>query len=101
MAASGPVGSGADTAGRDAANPGDRGALSRQPSLQRFGQSCRGDRFRDVAVHPRFQAPFPIALQSVGCHGDDWDLVVHDVRLRIADAARGLHAVHLGHLHVH
>ena len=61
--------------------------------------SSRADRLRHVVVHPRREARFAILLHRVRRHRDD-----AGPRLRrpaLADPARGVETVQLGHLHVH
>ena len=68
--------------------------------VDRVEESFRPDRFRDVTVHARGQAPLAIALHRVRGHADDRH-VGAGLRLQPADGRSRLEAVHLRHLHVH
>ncbi len=54
-----------------------------------------------VVVHAGFQALLPDFVVGVGGHGHDGDVGLFHASLAGADDARGLDAVHAGHLDVH
>ena len=67
---------------------------------------CLSERLDDVAVHTRFDAPFPVAGHGMRRERDDGQPRVAGrealaARLQIADRARGAEAIHLRHLAVH
>ena len=64
----------------------------RRPEIVRF------DRFGDVRVHPRREAPIAVRLHRIRRHRDDREVLEARVT---ADLAGGRHAVHHRHLHVH
>src|SRR5262249_38004577 len=72
--------------------------LARGGAGERIDECVDADRLREVIVHAGGQALVAVALHRVGRHR-------HDARPRAIapanDLARGLQAVHLGHLHVH
>ena len=72
--------------------PTPRGALERRH------QVLDPDRFHDVVVHAGRQEPLAIALHRLGGHRDDPRPLAGPPAFE--DAARGLDAVHLRHLHV-
>jgi len=57
-------------------------------------------RLRDVAIHPCGQASLLVALDRVGCHGDDRQ-VPAGVLFSSPYGGGGLEPIHLRHLHVH
>ena len=58
------------------------------------------NRLGDVVVHPRRQAPFPIAAHGMRGHRDDGNVRV-GTAFGGANGGRRFESVHLGHLHVH
>ena len=72
------------------------------PSADAIGihQLVDAQRFRDILVHSRGQAPFSVALHRVCGHRDD-GCVTPGFAFEIANLFRGGQAVHAGHLYVH
>jgi len=58
------------------------------------------NRLGDVSVHARGETVFEVAFEGVGVHGHDGDVGAGEF-LALANEARGLVAVHVGHLDVH
>jgi hypothetical protein len=99
--------------------PSGRGAGREREARQGAGECLGRDGLREIAVHAGGETALFVALHRVSGQGDDGDAAAcaggvgvgaargrglgppADRALPRPDRARGLEAIHLGHLHVH
>ena len=75
------------------------GAFERTRAAQRLRQLVRTDRLGDVVIHPGGEAGLAVLGHRVRRHRDDARASLR--RPALADPARSIETVQLGHLHVH
>ena len=76
------------------------GSSSAGPAFEGRGERLRRHRLRDVVVQAGRETPLAVALHGIGRQGDDGDATGCASFLG-ADRARGLEAIHVGHLAIH
>src|SRR5664279_828475 len=76
------------------------GATALRNYLQFLVEFGGAQRFRQVVIHPCFQASLSVALHCVGRERDNPDAVAA-VSFSLPYRPRGLQSVHFRHLHVH